>query len=204
MEKSRATAVFEPASMQRKSETTAETAAYYRAWRVSFNGYSPSAAFSKPGHWIQYHLTRDMLNQIISGWDTAASWSLSRTTRKIIKPGHYHPAAKNRAKPAAPIIAYLRIAKDDKNPKNILYHGVGRDAAGASALARGGINTVSVYDPFHPDEKVRTLCAGPFDEIHSHYTLNVVDKPTGKLILTELHTLLRDGGIAIVSLRDDI
>ncbi|EET89654.1 MAG: hypothetical protein LVQ97_01820 [Candidatus Micrarchaeales archaeon] len=204
MEKYLANATTKPANMQRKSESTPETATYYQAWRVSLNGYPPSAAFSKPGHWIQYHLTRDMLNGIISDWDNVASWGLSRTTGKAIRPGNYHPAAKSRKNPAAPLTAYLRIAKDDSGPKNILYHGVGRDAAGASALSRGGVNTVSVYDPFHPDEKVRTLCAGPFDEIHSHYTLNVVDKPTGKLILTELHTLLRDGGTAIVSVRDDI
>ena len=43
-----------------------------------------------------------------------------------------------------------------------------------------------------------------YGHIHSHYTLNVVNKATGKEIIQHIHDLLSGDGKAIISVRRDI
>ena len=60
-----------------------------------------------------------------------------------------------------------------------------------------------VYDKYHEDPKVRELPKGLFDVVHSHYTLNVVNKETGHEILSHINSLLKNGGHAVISTRRD-
>jgi len=114
----------------------------------------------------------------------------------------YHPTARFRRRPAAPLSAYLQLA--DAATNACLYHGVGRDQAGVKALQRTG-RTVSVYDPYHPDEAVRQPPQDVYDEVFSIYTLNVVNEETAKSILEDIMGLLRqEDSVAVIAVRRDV
>ncbi len=152
--------------------------------------------------YARYHFKKDQLKSLIDNWDSEAGFTPITESTKPVETGKHHPTATARQEAAAPLRDYV-----DTHPvlgKRILYHGVGRDLAGAKLLARGDANDVEVYDPHHPDEAVRAEPKGKYDQIHSHYTLNVVDPDEGKKVLTHIHSKLRNGGEAIVSVRRDL
>ena len=82
--------------------------------------------------------------------------------------------------------------KDDSG--NPLYH---------NHKIVGGQNSVEMHDPFHYDKSLTKLPSGKFDEVHSHYTLNVVDHPTGKQIMSDISSKLKPNGKAIITARRD-
>jgi len=154
-------------------------------------GLDPSR--QSTGKYAQWHLTKEQLAHVLKNWDKV-KWEMRGSSRPS-KEGQHHSTAISRNKLSAPLQGYL----DRNEPKGkVLYHGVGRDEVGAKALG------ADKFDPYHPDEAVRQAPKGPYDEIHSHYTLNVVDKPTGFNILKHIHGLLKPGGKAVVSVRRDL
>jgi rubredoxin len=144
------------------------------------------------------------IEKILSHWASIARWEHYFSGPVPRKVEDYHPSAPPRHKPAAPITAYINNVPYSGRPLKILYHGVGRDKPGAEALARGGKNSVYVYDPFNPDPAVRRLPDGPFDEIHSHYTLHMVGPPEGRRILKDIFDRLALDGTAFISVRRDL
>jgi hypothetical protein len=154
-------------------------------------GVDPSR--QSTGKYAQWHLTKEQLGHILKNWHKV-KWEQRGDSRPSDE-GKFHATAISRNKLSTPIEGYL---KQNKPKSKVLYHGVGRDDVGAKALG------ADRYDPYHPDEKVRQAPKGPYDEIHSHYTLNVVDKPTGYNILKYIHGLLKPGGKAVVSVRRDL
>jgi len=147
----------------------------------------------RPGRYAQWCLTREQLASIIGDWTRVRWWwcSVSRPSTE----GKYHATAKARKSLPAPLARYLT---HNSPLGRVLYHGVGRDDLGAKALR------ADVYDPHHPDPQVRVLPTGPYNEIHSHYTLNVVSGEVGYAILKHIHDLLSEGGRAIISVRRDL
>lgn len=145
------------------------------------------------GKFAQWHVSKDDLANILKNWDSVG-WDLRGNSRPSSEE-KFHSTAISRNKLSTPIESYL---KHNKPQGRVLYHGVGRDDIGAKALG------AEKYDPFHPDENVRKAPTGNFDEVHSHYTLNVVDKDTGKKILEHIHGLLNDNGKAVISVRRDL
>jgi hypothetical protein len=155
-------------------------------------------AIERAGEFAQYHLSKVALSGILANWPLSSQWIAKSPGRKAS--GQYHPTAISRSRVSAPLREYLtRVGRANGM---VLYHGVGRDEIGAQALQMRG--QVMRYDPHHPDAEVRQHPAGPFDEVHSHYTLNVVDADTGHDILTQIHAVLSDRGVAVVTVRRDL
>lgn len=154
-------------------------------------GLEPSK--ESTGKYAQWHLTKEQLGHVLKNWHEV-KWDHVSASRPSSSE-KFHSTAITRNKLSTPIDNYLKIHKP---AGRVLYHGVGRDEIGAKALG------AEKYDPFHPDPKVRQVPNGSFDEIHSHYTLNVVDKDVGKQILNHIHGLLNDGGKAVISVRRDL
>ena len=159
----------------------------------------PQPAIERAGEFAQYHLSKVVLGSILSNWPVSSQWIAKSPARRKAG-GGYHPTAISRSRVSAPLREYL--ARVGSANGMVLYHGVGRDALGAQALQMRG--QVMRYDPHHPDAEVRQHPAGPFDEVHSHYTLNVVDADTGHDILTQIHAVLSDRGVAVVTVRRDL
>lgn len=69
----------------------------------------------------------------------------------------------------------------------------------------GGKNRVTMHDPFHHDPAITKEPASDkkFDEVHSHYTLNVTDKQQTIDLLKKYHSMLKPGGKAVISVRRD-
>lgn len=170
---------------------------------VYFNGFEPVKTLSHPGGWAQYHFTKEDLANILNNWDNVADWQ-EKTKMADRKNKGYHPTAIKRPTTPAPIRTYVDNVPDDTKNKNILYHGVGQDEMGRSAISRGGKHNVIGYDPYHANPEMRVLPNNLFDEIHSHYTLNVVPKEIGRNILQEIHDRLKPEGKAIISVRRDL
>jgi 8-oxo-dGTP pyrophosphatase MutT (NUDIX family) len=147
----------------------------------------------KKGSFALWDLSKKQLGDILDNWDHH-TWNLASASRPST-PEKHHSTAITRNKLSQPIAEYL---KTKKPYGRVLYHGVGRDDIGAQALG------AEKHDPFHPDPKVRENPTGKFHEVHSHYTLNVVDKPTGYQILRHIHGLLDDEGRAVISVRRDV
>ena len=164
---------------------------------VRFLGMRP--AIERAGEFAQYHLSKVALSGILANWPLSSQWIAKSPGRKAS--GQYHPTAISRTRVSAPLREYLaRVGS--ANGMVVLYHGVGRDEIGAQALQMRGL--VVRFDPHHPDEEVRRDPAGPFDEVHSHYTLNVVDAAIGHAILAQIHAVLSDDGVAIITVRRDL
>ena len=161
---------------------------------VIINGVEP--AITAKGRYVQWHLSKEDLRMVLGNPD-------------LLEVIPCHEAKKDtaiaRTKVSAPIRAYLNhpLSKTGEK-KKILYHGVGKDAIGTEALAQNGRNEVSIYDPCHKDQKARELLDGSFDEIHSHYTLNVINKNIGLEIIREIEERLTPNGVAIISVRRDL
>ncbi len=165
-------------------------------YNVEFPGIRP--AIARTGEFAQYHLSKVALSGILANWPLSSLWTAKSPGRKA--GGQYHPTAISRTRVSAPLREYLaRVGSADGM---VLYHGVGRDEIGAQALQMRG--QVSRYDPHHPDAEVRQHPAGPFEEVHSHYTLNVVDDVAGHDILAQIHAVLSDDGVAIITVRRDL
>ena len=165
-------------------------------YNVEFPGIRP--AIARTCEFAQYHLSKVALSGILANWPLSSQWIAKSPGRKAS--GQYHPTAISRSRVSAPLREYL--ARVGSANGMVLYHGVGRDEIGAQALQMRG--QVMRYDPHHPDAEVRQHPAGPFDEVHSHYTLNVVDADTGHDILTQIHAVLSDRGVAVVTVRRDL
>jgi hypothetical protein len=170
--------------------------------------FRPSRA--KTRQYAQYHLTAHDIGVILGEWDTIApTWepvvaNFTGTARQLAgRRNAYHPTTITRAAAPRPIRDYLASLSPDqlaaRRDMRVLYHGVGRDAAGAELLG-----ACATFDPYHPDPEVRRPPAGKFDEIISCYTLNVVDQKVGKAILEEILGLLAFGGRAIITVRRDL
>lgn len=145
------------------------------------------------GKYAQWHVSKKELGQILKDWHKV-KWDLRGKSRPSTETKH-HATAITRQKMSLPIASYLA----HNEPKGrVLYHGVGRDDIGAKALG------AEKYDPFHPDPAVRQPPKGPFNEIHSHYTLNVVDRAQGHKILSHIHSLMAPEGKAVISVRRDL
>ena len=67
----------------------------------------------------------------------------------------------------------------------------------------GGKNKVTLHDPFHYDSSIIKNPTGKFDEIHSHYVMNVIDHETGKEVINNISKLLKPNGKAVISARRD-
>jgi hypothetical protein len=146
------------------------------------------------GSYAQWHMTKEQLGHVLKNWDKV-QWERRSDSRPSAE-AKFHSTAITRNKLSKPIANYLE--RHGKPTGRVLYHGVGRDDIGAKELG------AYRYDPYHPDSSVRQEPNGKFDEVHSHYTLNVVDKDTGFKILSHIHGLLSDGGKAVVSVRRDL
>ena len=158
---------------------------------VIFSGVKPIINTAK---FAQYILTKQDIESLLLGW-SKHTWQLkSGGDVKAVTRKHFHPTARDRYALTVPIAKYL-----EKNTpaKAVLYHGVGRDSLGAQTLK------ADQYDPFHPDADIRKEPAKQYDEIHSHYTLNVVGMDEGRDILIQIHGLLTTAGKAVVSVRRD-
>ena len=91
-----------------------------------------------------------------------------------------------------PLMIDGKHATDDS--KNYLYH---------NHKIVGGTNEVHLYDPFHYDNSLKSLPKGKFDEVHSHYTMNVIDHETGGNVMNEISSKLKPNGKAVVTARRD-
>lgn len=168
---------------------------------VYFHGYQP--AIRRTGSFDQYQFTRPELARILQNWDEVADWRVMSPMKSSRNQG-FHPTAIRRLALSAPIREFLARDRGSATERRVLYHGIGRDEIGGQALARGGRDRVESYDPYHPNPHVRALPQGPFDEVHSHYTLNVVEPGAGRQIVQELHNWLKDGGLAVITVRRDL
>jgi hypothetical protein len=153
----------------------------------------------KGGLYAMWKVSKPELAKILRNW-RKVQWD-QRTAGRPSKEGAYHATARSRQAAPAPIRDYL--SSEQPNPGNVLYHGIGRDKAGLRAIgskaqyARG-------FDPYHPDARMRQLPRYKFNEVHSHYTLNVVPKNIGFQILKQIHSMMRADGHAVISVRRDL
>lgn len=154
-------------------------------------GIQPSE--EKKGKYAQWQVSKEQLGDILNNWHKV-QWDHRSMSRPSVE-GKHHATAISRKILSTPIAGYLA---HNKPHGRVLYHGVGRDDVGAQALG------AEKYDPYHPDPKVQQQPKGPFDEVHSHYTLNVVNKDTGHAILKHIHGLLGNNGKAVISVRRDL
>ena len=132
------------------------------------------------------------------------SWRLIKTTKREVKEGQFHPAARRRHSAPAPVREFLAHLDSRETSGRILYHGIGRDEPGLEAMSRGGRDEVVGFDPYHPDLELRELPTGRFDEVFSIYTLNVVPAKQGIDILGEIFDVLEPAGKAVIAVRRDI
>lgn len=154
-------------------------------------GLTPSK--ESTGKYAQWHLTKEQLGHVLKNWGSV-QWEHRSGSRQSSE-GKFHSTAITRNKLSTPIAGYL--SKHKPNGR-VLYHGCGRDDIGAKALG------AERHDPYHPDKAVQAMPKGKFDEVHSHYTLNVVDKNVGHKILSHIHSLMSDNGKAVISVRRDL
>ena len=165
---------------------------------VSFPGNQPVKDLS--GQFAMWHFSKQQLANILKNWETQADWKYWSPSEES-KEGEFHRTAIGRPKLSRPIKYYMKT--QPKKNGRLLYDGVGRDETGVAGLMSHGFK-VDKYDPFHPDESVRQKPKGVYDEVHSHYTLNVVDKNTGKDIIQRIHDSLDPNGRAVISVRRDL
>ena len=150
-------------------------------------------AVKKSGAYAQWQLTKQELKNVINNWDNV-SWDQRSISRPSTE-GSFHSTAITRNKPPKPIADYLA---NNEVSGEVLYHGVGRDEAGAEALG------ADRYDKYHTDPEITKEPNKVYNEIHSHYTLNVVDKDEGLKILNHIYKLLSSNGKAVISVRRDL
>lgn len=147
----------------------------------------------KKNEYIQWSLNKDQLLEIINNWNNV-EWTLCHESRSFDDES-FHSTAIARLRISNPIRDYLK--KYGKSNGKVLYHGVGRDEIGTIAL-----NAIA-YDPYHSNSNIRKKPQGLFDEIHSHYTLNVINNKTGFQLINEFYNLLKDDGKVIITVRRD-
>ena len=121
---------------------------------------------------------------------------------RVARHGTYHPTAIARKKAALPLRNYVNIHFWTRNV-TCLYHGVGRDLAGAKFLESRG-RQVCLYDPHHPDPAVRVPPSGVYDEIFSIYTLNVIPAPEARRVLKEILGCMKEDSVAVIAVRRDL
>lgn len=173
----------------------------YGIYHVNFLNFSPVSC--EKGVYAEWYFSMPQLRYILDNWETAVMWKKLKDIDKPLDREKFHPTARYRKILSKPIKHYVETSSQN-GTKRILYHGIGKDEIGLRALSNNGSNAVYGYDPFHPNKKYRSLPNGKFDEIHSHYTLNVVDKDEGKDIIGEICGKLLSGGAAIISVRRDL
>jgi hypothetical protein len=166
-------------------------------FHVDFTGVEPLT--HRAGGFITWELTKPQLKQILDGWEETAKWEY-RSPSRDTKENTFHATARARTHLSAPLAKWLE--KRPHNEGRALYHGIGRDEVGADALHQTGMK-IDKYDPHHPDPSYHTLPNRQYDQVHSHYTLNVVDRDQGHKIVQQIHDLLKDNGKAVISVRRD-
>jgi len=196
-----------------------------KQYHVSFKSFPPDPKLSRGGSWAAWKLDKKQIAHILKNWDSEAQWDYSMEGKKTRAEGR-HSSALPRTKTNAPV--QHMISKGElPSDQSILYHGVGQDWPTARALSgndpakhnvdyrsinninqvadlvRGGKNKVEMYDKFSDYPELTKLPEGQYDQVHSHYTLNVVDKDIGKQVLKEIHSKLKDNGKAIITARRD-
>lgn len=111
----------------------------------------------------------------------------------LFQEGDYHPTARSRDDVSAP----LRWLDDQGLLRGkILDFGAGR---GVDAEAIGA----TAYDPNSP-APMNEFPEGEFDTIVSIYVLNVVPPEEQKKIVSQIKSLLADGGTAYLAVRRDL
>ena len=173
-------------------------------YNVVFKDHVP--VHKKSRGFDQYHLSKEQIKHILANWDETTEWQKANKFGRKIKEGDFHPTAISRSSKSAPvpIREYLKHSDRHDSGLDLLYHGVGRDEAGANALSNEGSHNMDKYDPFHPEKNYRELPNKEYDEVHSHYTLNVVPEHVGKNIIKEIHDRMKPGGKAVISVRRDL
>lgn len=166
---------------------------------VVFVGRAPD--LERPGDYAQYHLSKPALHSILERWASSVRWEPKIPIAPSSSARGFHRTTRYRRALSAPLRDYLAQCSGPIGGL-VLYHGVGRDAVGATALEQLG--PVTRYDPFHPDPAVRQRPAARFLEVHSHYTLNVVSREEGRLILREIEEWLLPNGRLVVTVRRDL
>lgn len=158
---------------------------------IVFSGVKPAITHA---NFAQYILSKKDIETLLVNW-SEHTWELkSGGSIKAVVQKHFHPTARCRYSITVPIAKYL---EKHSTTGKVLYHGVGRDALGAKTL------NAESYDPFHPNPEIRKEPKGRYDEVHSHYTLNVVNSEEGREILIQIHSLLTAKGKAVISVRRD-
>ena len=192
-----------------KSENLSKSEQYW----VGFDK-APSKKDSKYDKW---EMSKEELKQHIDNWDKKATWHFSHDNKKKdSEEGVHSTAIARNGKISSPIKHHMSLPENaNSQGKKILYHGVGQDYASAEALSNGGKykggnkveggkNEVHIYDKFHSNPEIKKkFPKNHFDEVHSHYTFNVVNSATGKDIMQQMHDSLKPGGRAIISVRRD-
>jgi hypothetical protein len=161
------------------------------------------------GGWATWHFSKADLAHILRNWDKSAFWERRGDFKREVKKDEVHPSVRARKEVTAPIAQHIEEHKD--KVKSLLYHGAGQDKISADALKNNISGEVDAYDPFQKvghknDVWQRDITALPskqYDQVHSHYTLNVVNKNIGKQVIQEIHDRLNDNGKAVISVRRD-
>lgn len=218
-----------------KVTAAAEDLKGYWQYYVNFKGYKPTG-----NGYAKWTFTKKDLKHILSNWSSIVEWHDALWAEKNVAKSEEedHQTTIDRTKqgnkPATPLSDH--IAKEGPQKGRCLYHGVGQDFPGQSALMKQGMK-VDVYDKFAKEyigtdkkgvdlkEKKKELeklhgikinpsltrtkpedrpgGAKPYDKVHSHYTLNVVDQATGKQILKHICDLMSNTATAVISVRRD-
>ena len=177
---------------------------------VDFPQYANNKTKAKGG-WATWHFNKRELADILRNWDTAAKWEWRGSFSRPVKEGERHPTSIGRPNVTAPIKQHIDEHKGKVD--TILYHGAGQDQISADAL-KGIANQVDVYDPFQNaasskdvwKRDIKKLPDKQYDQVHSHYTLNVIKKngpKQGKDVMQEIHDRLKDNGTAVITVRRD-
>jgi len=109
--------------------------------------------------------------------------------------GRAHMSAMSRKSASAPTKYLL---SNDLINGTILDYGCGK-GKDAETLEESGFD-VEKYDPVHHP----VVPTGKFDTIICNYVLNVVDEESRNLVLDNIKNLLNDGGVAYISVRNDL
>jgi len=158
---------------------------------IEFFGFKPTIRTTR---FAQYILSKKDIETLVLDW-AKHTWVLKTGGAvKSVSQRSFHPTARDRYSLTVPIAKYL---EKNKPAVKVLYHGVGRDSLGAKYL------NAESYDPYHPIAEIRKEPTQQYDEIHSHYTLNVVNAEEGKEILMHIYSLLTNKGKAVISVRRD-
>ena len=169
---------------------------------VTFPNFKP---FKRTSGYDLYVFLKEDVENILKNWHKEAQWKLMKVHKgKVIRKSGYHHTAIVRQKAPAPMREYFESTLLER-PESLktLYHGCGKDRKGRDLLAQHG--AVSLYDPHHPVGMYGIIPNQIFDEIHSHYVLNVVTKDEGQQIMTEIYGRLSwKWGQAVVSVRRDL